>query len=658
MCTENYDPMYPDQPVADRYLPVWAKQPAFAGKPAFIWADDDAAAAGGATPPRNALTYSQLNATVERMACNLLAVIRRRDTVLVLASPGLRLVELLFACQRAGLTAVPVIPPDPANSGGPAHAHLLRAVTQTRPKVAVADACYIDDVMKLAAGAVKPGRLASLRSLQWLAVDELEREGGHGPAAAGYVGCGPKDVYLIQYTSGATGVPKPVMVTAGSAAHNLRAMRKAYDLHPGSVVVSWLPQYHDCGLMFLLLTVVAGATCVLTSPDAFVRRPRLWLELVSEFRATCTPVPSFALPLVLRRGRGRGRSANGRRPPLELGSLLNLILVNEPIYKSSVDEFVEVFGRDGLRSTSISPSYGLAENCTFVSTAWRSWCCSDLPPYKKLLPSARLSPPSSVQDEAAQEIEIVVVDEDTGELVEDGVEGEIWVSSPSNASGYLGHPSASREVFCARVPAAGGVCFVRTGDRGVVKGAERYLYVVGRSADVISLDGGRRRVHAHYIETAAFGSAPDRLRGGCLAAFTMSASASASHADVAVVADLQSGSGGDHRALCEGIRMAVWREVGVRVGWVALVGGGAVPKTTSGKVRRGAAREKLLAGKLPVVFEARYDGSEDALSGVGEEEEEMAEKSAASWTAGESGETDMAPAYGSASRRLRLQSFL
>ncbi|KAL6609437.1 hypothetical protein ACP70R_039406 [Stipagrostis hirtigluma subsp. patula] len=651
MCTENYDPCYPDQPVADRYLPVWAKLPAFAGKPAFIWADDD-----GAATPRAALTYSQLNAAVERMACNLLAGLRRGDTVLVLASPGLRLVKLLFACQRAGLTAVPVVPPDPARSG-PAHAHLLRAVSQTRPKAAVADAGYIDAVMSLAAGAGEPGRLASvLRSLRWLAVDELEREGGHGPAAAGYVGCGPKDVYLIQYTSGATGVPKPVMVTAGSAAHNVRAARKAYDLHPGSVVVSWLPQYHDCGLMFLLLTVVAGATCVLTSPDAFVRRPRLWLELVSEFRATCTPVPSFALPLVLRRG--RGRSANGRQPSLELGSLLNLILVNEPIYKSSVDEFVEAFGRDGLRATSISPSYGLAENCTFVSTAWRSQCYHDLPPYKKLLPSAKLSAPSSVQDEA-REIVIVVVDEGTGELVEDGVEGEIWVSSPSNASGYLGHPSASREVFCARVPRAAGACFVRTGDRGVVKGAERYLYVVGRSADVIALNGGRRHVHAHYIETAAFGSAPDRLRGGCVAAFRTPASAwSPSQADVAVIAELQNGSGGDHRALCEGIRMAVWREVGARVGWVALVGGGAVPKTTSGKVRRGAAREKLLAGKLRVVCEARYDGSEGALSGVGEEEEEMAAKSAASWMAGESGERDMAPAFGSACRRLRLQSFL
>ncbi|XP_066361855.1 uncharacterized protein [Miscanthus floridulus] len=669
MCTENYDVCYPDQPVVDRYLPVWAKLPAFAAKPAFIWADDDAAST------RTALTYAQLDAAAGRMARNLLgtvASLRRGDAVLVLASPGLRLVKLLFACQRAGLTAVPVVPPDPARFDGPAHAHLLHAVSQVRPTAAVADAGYIDSVAKTVASSVAAAggdnaraRLAAmLGSLRWLAVDELERERGCNGPEAPYVGCGSDDVYLIQYTSGATGVPRPVVVTAGSAAHNVRAARKAYDLHPGSVIVSWLPQYHDCGLMFLLLTVVAGATCVLAAPGAFLRRPRLWLELVSEFRATCTPVPSFALPLVLQRGRGHRRE---QRRSLQLGSLRNLILINEPIYKSCVDEFMEAFCSHGLRATSVSPSYGLAENCTFVSTAWRRSECSSarLPFYMKLLPSARLSPPPSGANEVP-EIEIAVVDEDTGEPVEDGVEGEIWVSSPSNASGYLGHPSATREVFCARVPGRAGACFVRTGDRGVVKGAERYLYVVGRSADVIAIDdngGERRRVHAHYVETAAFGSAPDRLRGGCVAAFATSSTPwpPSRTGVVAVLAELQKGSagGGDHRGLCDGIRAAVWREEGVSVGLVVLVDGGVVPKTTSGKLRRGAAREMLAAGKLRVVFEARYDDGNGPVAAVLAEEEEMAAKAAASWLAGEGGETGMATeAFGSASRRLRLQSFL
>ncbi|CAM0953585.1 unnamed protein product [Alopecurus aequalis] len=661
MATENYNPCYPDQPVVHRYLPVWARLPAFGAKPAFVWADDDDAATGAMS--YSALTYSQLDVAVVRMASGLLGKVRRGDTVLVLASPGLRLVKLLFACQRAGLTAVPVIPPDPSRPG-PAHAHLLRAVSQTRPSAAVADARYISSVAA-ASGTIA----ATLTGLRWMSVEELELEGGEAGGVmsdkAGRTGCGLDDPYLIQYTSGATGVPKPVVVTAGSAAHNVRAARRAYDLGPASVIVSWLPQYHDCGLMFLLLTVVSGATCVLAAPDAFLRRPRLWLELISEFRATCTPVPSFALPLVLKRGVRRSASAHGSHRPVQLGSLRNLILINEPIYKASVDEFIAQFARDGLRAGSISPSYGLAENCTFVSTAWRSTSgrADDLPSYKNLLPSARLSS-SSVAPREAPEIEIAVVDEETGELVADGVEGEVWVSSPSNASGYLEHPSASLKTFCARVPGmAGSSCFVRTGDRGVIARAERYLYIVGRSVDVVIVSRNAvesRRVHAHYIETAAFGSAPDRLRGGCIAAFT--APAIASSEQMCVVAELQKVDNGrvDHRSICDRIRRAVWEAESVRVGRVVLVQSGTMPKTTSGKVRRGAAREKMVAQKFPVVFEVLYeDGDgEGSVRGARDDDGAMEDRCAASRVAGEDGAPAMATAFGRASGRLPARSFL
>ncbi|TVU02573.1 hypothetical protein EJB05_51983, partial [Eragrostis curvula] len=655
MSTENYDPYYPDQPVVDQYLPVWASQHAFGHKPAFIWADDDDRRSGG-TSSYTALTYSQLNAAVQRMARNLLETVSRGDTVLLLASPGLRLVKLIFACQRAGLVAVPVIPPDPSKLGtsaaGEAHRHLIRAVSQTMPSAAVADAGYIDTVMK--------SLVSTLKSLRWVPVCRLESRPSSVTVAddnagrAGYGGCGPGETYLIQYTSGATGAPKPVVVTAGAAAHNVRAARKAYDLHPGSVVASWLPQYHDCGLMFLLLTVVSGATCVLASPAAFLRRPRLWLELVAEFGATCTPVPSFALPLVLKRGRRRSDPEHGARP-LQLGTLRNLILVNEPIYKSSVDEFIREFGPAGLDASAVSPSYGLAENCTFVSTAWRGTetkIRSDrmsLPSYKKLLPSARLQSPAQETDE----IEIVVVNGDTGEPVEDGVEGEIWISSPSNASGYLRLPSASREAFRASLRGRAGTSFVRTGDCGVVRGTERYLYVLGRSADAIAING-QRRVHAHYIETAAFDSSPDCLRGGCVAAFATSPSS------LVVVAELQKGKGHTQLSnICDGIRRAVWKEEGIRVGSIMLVESGGLPKTTSGKLRRGSAREKLLAGELPKVFVAHY--AEHAVVSTSawlQNGSTEMDECRTSWVVPQAGGEMVVMASGNASQRVRLQSSL
>ncbi|KAJ6412141.1 hypothetical protein OIU84_005243 [Salix udensis] len=223
-----------------------------------------------------------------------------------------------------------------------------------------------------------------------------------------YNGCRPNELYLIQYTSGATGIPKPVLVTAGAAAHNVKVARKAYDLYPNTVIVSWLPRYHDCGLQFLLLTIISGATSVLTS------------------------------------GVDKG---------------------TQPI-----------------------------KNGTFVSTAWRGNCSNGesfphIPSHNKLLPCARLAS----QREEEEDMDIIVVDEDTCELVVDGMEGEIWVSSPSNCSG----------------------------DRGIIKREERFLYVTGRCSDVIKLPNNQE-THPHFIETAAQNSCQNFLRGGCLAAFEMS----------------------------------------------------------------------------------------------------------------------------------------
>ncbi|RVX05693.1 Long-chain-fatty-acid--AMP ligase FadD26 [Vitis vinifera] len=502
---ENYDPYFPDQPVVDLYLPVWANLPAFRSKAAFIWAED------GAT-----LTYAQLNSSAQSISAKILHRLKGGDTVVILCSPGLELVEIILGAKEL-----------------------------TKPKAAIAQHGFIAAVKRYVSSSVSDKRLCEL--LQ-----------------------GAEEMYLVQFTSGATGIPKPVLVTAGAAAHNVRTARKAYHLHPNSVIASWLPQYHDCGLMFLLLTIVSGATCVLTSPMAFVNRPRLWLELISEYKATCTPVPSFALPLVVKRG-----GIDKGTLPINLWSLKNLIIINEPIYRESVEEFVNAFLPFGLNPACISPSYGLAENCTFVSTAWRN------------------------NDE--EEMDILVVNEETQEPVEDGIEGEIWVSSSSNASGYLDHPSLTRYVFLGRLSNKVSSCFVRTGDRGIVKGEERYLFITGRSSDMIELQSGEQ-IHPHYIETAAYNSCQKFLRGGCLAAFKISRT-------VVLVAEMQRREEETRilKIICEGIREAVLREEKIGIGLVVLAKAGCVPKTTSGKIQRWATKDKLIGGKMKVVMEMQFE---------------------------------------------------
>ncbi|XP_025886661.2 uncharacterized protein [Solanum lycopersicum] len=518
---------------------------------------------------------------------------------------GLEFVEVIFGCQRAGVLAVPISPPHPSFSSGNWH-HLLRVVSQTRPKVAIAQREYIKHVEKYVATSSNKKLSEALKKIRWISTEDLKGKKMKMQVEnvnVGYNGCNVDDVYLIQYTSGTTAIPKPVLVTAGSAAHNVRVARKAYDLHPSTVVVSWLPQYHDCGLMFLLLTIVSGATCVLTSPNTFVNRPRIWLELISEFKATCTPVPSFALPLVLKRGHTEATVTGTVNNPISMLSLMNLIIVNEPIYNDSIEEFVEVFRPFGLNPLAISPSYGLAENGTFVSTSWRSSKFNKFSTYKKLLPSARL-------DEDQVDIEILVVNEDTNEIVEDGIEGEIWISSPSNAIGYLAHPSLTQQVFNATLKNRAGKCYVRTGDRGVIEGEERFLYVIGRYSDVIKLSNGQE-IHPHYLETLAYNSCPNFLRGGCVAAFEMSESEDTSV--VAVVAEVQSKGEIESdmflKQICEGIRKTILKEEGVGIGLVVLVKFGNVPKTTSGKIQRWLAKYKFEKSQMNIIMQMKFDNN-------------------------------------------------
>ncbi|KAM6544289.1 hypothetical protein CsatB_008736 [Cannabis sativa] len=612
---ENYDPYFPDQPVVDLYLPIWANLPAFRSKPAFTWVDQDGPPNG--PPTTSFLTYYQLNDSVQSISSQLLLVpLKRGETVVVLCSPGLELVEIIFGCQRAGLLTVPISPPDPTSDN--CH-HLIRVLSQTNPKAAIAHQTYITKVHQfMTSSSSATSKLASLlKKLKWISTQHVKQYSKTTSlklfdSGLSYKGCNAEDVYLVQYTSGTTGIPKPVLVKAGSAAHNVRTARRAYDLHPNSVIVSWLPQYHDCGLMFLLLTIVSGATCVLTSPMSFVKRPKLWLDLISHFKATCTPVPSFALPLVIKRG--INNIEKGQRCPIiiNLSSLRNLIIINEPIYKSTVEEFVNMFRPFGLNPCSISPSYGLAENCTFVSTSWEP-SSSNYPTHNNLLPSAKLAPlQESNNYEELEDMEIVIVNEETLEPVEDGTEGEILVSSPSNASGYLGHPSLTHEVFHGRLRNKLGRCFVRTGDRGVVKEKERFLFVTGRCLDVIRLRNGinNKEIHPHYIENSAYKTCTKFLRGGCLAAFKVGEV-------ITVVGEvlITRESDDDQKEIssnilikiCEGVREGVMKEnEGIEVGLVVLVKSGCVPKTTSGKVQRWLAKQKLIGGGMSVVMEMPF----------------------------------------------------
>ncbi|XP_034931891.1 uncharacterized protein [Populus alba] len=485
---ENYDPSFPDQPVVDLYLPLWANLPSFRSKPAFIWAEDGS---NGATK-NSTITYAQLNESVHSISTQLLTQLQRGDTVVILRSPGLELVEIIFGCQRAGLLCIPVFPPDPSFTKENYH-HLVRVLSQTKPKAAITHHDYIARVQRYISLSSDNHKLAEmLQKLTWISTSDIkDKKVSSNMGSLPYKSCRPNELYLIQYTSGATGIPKPVLVTAGAAAHNVRVARKAYDLYPSSVIVSWLPQYHDCGLQFLLLTIISGAT-----------------------------IPSFSLPFVIKRG-----GVDKGTQPISLWSLKNLIIINEPIYKAS----------HGEATAAMLLAFHTTSSCHVQGL---------------LCPR-----------EEEEDMDIIVVDEETCELVVDGTEGEIWVSSPSNCSGYLGYPSLTREIFQARLRNKVSRCFVRTGDRGIVKGEVALLHL---------------RCQALYIVLVAEIQRHEK--------------------DVKVL-----------KQICEWAKKAVLKEEKVEIGLMVLVESGSVPKTTSGKIQRWAAKDILIRGKMSVVMEMQFE---------------------------------------------------
>jgi acyl-coenzyme A synthetase/AMP-(fatty) acid ligase len=225
---ENYDPSFPDQPVVDQYLPVWARLPAFKSKPAFIWAEDYLN-----TISTTHLTYEQLNTSVDIISTQLLFPLQRGDTVLILCSPGLDLVKVIFGCQRAGLLTVPIVPPHPSFTNEKNYHRLIRIISQTKPKAAIAHPNYISTIQQYITSSHNKNKLAQmLQTLLWISTEDIKNNNINSNSNLySYNGRKPDEVYLVQYTSGATGIPKPVLVTTGSAAHNVRTARKAYDLH-------------------------------------------------------------------------------------------------------------------------------------------------------------------------------------------------------------------------------------------------------------------------------------------------------------------------------------------------------------------------------------------------------------------------------------------
>ncbi|MFI6323038.1 amino acid adenylation domain-containing protein [Nonomuraea sp. NPDC050556] len=474
------------------------------------------------------VSYGEL----DRRARNIAALLQERggrgQRVVLLYPPGPDYVAAFFGCLYAGAIAVPAYPP-------------LEERQMPRLLAIVADC---DPAVVLTVSAFRGLAQGSLASLTWLETD------GYGEAEPSLVAAGPEDVAFLQYTSGSTGTPKGVMVTHGNLLHNSAMIKERFEHTGESRGVIWLPPYHDMGLIGgILQPIYAGFPVTLMSPLDLLRRPYLWLKAVSRFGGTTSGGPNFAYDLCAR------KVTEEERAGLDLSSWRVAFDGAEPVRTETIDRFCAAFEGSGFRREAFYPCYGLAE-ATLIVTGGR---VSDVAVTASHEGRTHVSCGTSAGDQS------VVVDAADGEV------GEICVRGPSVAAGYWGNPAESAAVF------GGG--YLRTGDLGFLRDGE--LFVTGRIKDVLIVRGVN-----HYpddIERTAAEAHP-ALRPGCGAAFQSG--------DRLVLAfELDPRADADPAQITRAVRQAVFAAHGLHLDEVVLLAKGAIPKTSSGKVRRSACRD-------------------------------------------------------------------
>jgi acyl-CoA synthetase (AMP-forming)/AMP-acid ligase II len=526
-----------------------------------------------AAPSR--LDYEVLGERARAIAAVLAATAPPGARVLLLFAPGLPFIEAFSGVVVAGLVAVPTYPP--TSSIELWARRVDHVLSDCRPEVVFTTSDLLD------LREVGP----ELSALPWIAIDTIDaRQGGRWRPAR----VRSNDTALIQYTSGSTGAPKGVELSHQCLLANQRVLAEAFRLHADSVVVSWLPMYHDMGLLGCVLNPIhQGCDAVLMSPITFLEQPGAWLRAFHDYRGTCGGAPNFAYDVCSRRVSKEERAA------LDLSSWEIAFCGAEPIRAETLQRFAERFEPCGFRADALLPCYGLAESSLFVTGVPLG-----VTPRVK---TTRLDPsqPPVVSVGRPTEGHVVrIVDPETREPVPDGACGEIWIQGPSVARGYWGRDSGTDGVFDA-MTASGEGPYLRSGDLGMAIDGD--LYVTGRIKEVLILNG--RNIYPTDIESAAQES-DQRLRPGCGAAFSMVWDG----AEGAVLVQEVRESADSLDEVSTRIRSTVASRAGVVLRELALVPPRTVPKTTSGKLQRLECRLRYTSGQLPVTHLWRASRSE------------------------------------------------
>nr|WP_312371997.1 AMP-binding protein [Delftia acidovorans] len=555
-----------------------------------------------------AASYEALYGRAASLAQALAARQARGSRVLLMYEAGIDFVVAFWACVQAGMVAVPVPLPKPNRS--------LRWYEHIVQDAQIA--CVLGEGALQARLAAALQASAPLRALAWLA----EEQGGH-PALAPVAARGD-DLVLLQYTSGSTGAPKGVRVSHRNLLANEAMIQSRWGNHAASVIVSWLPHFHDMGLIGKILqSLYVGAELVLMPPAAFIQRPARWLEAISRHRGSNSGAPNFAYEACLRDIDERQLAG------LDLSSWQVAWSGAEPVRARTLQAFARRFAACGLRAEALSGSYGLAEATLMVTSAHpgptpllRVDAAALQRGRLQVLERAQPGQPGlDCADGDAwlagcgpwmPDHRLRIVDPATGAPRADGEVGEVWFAGASVSDGYWGQAQASQQACHARLADAAGDAtpYLRTGDLGFIdpgnEGAGQ-LYIVGRIKDMLVIRGVNHAPQdiEHSVARCDEAFMPD----GC-AAFSVVADG---QEQLVVVQELRRSHMRqvDGAALLRRVREAVAARHALQLFALCLIAQAHLPKTTSGKVQRQLCRTLFLEDRLDCAYAWRR-GAVDA----------------------------------------------
>ncbi|MEO1198405.1 MAG: fatty acyl-AMP ligase, partial [Pseudomonadota bacterium] len=528
-----------------------------------------------------------LAARTRAIAARLESVTKRGDPVLLVFQPGLDFLAAFMACLWTARLAVPINPPR--------RNRLLDRLVAVADDSGAQVALHADDLT----GSVSfwRGDSQSLSTIDWLNVDTMADDPGSGPASVE-----PGDPAFIQYTSGSTSLPKGVVVTHRNLTDDMDRMADVWAIDGDTVMVTWMPAFHDLGLIFgLLQPLYSGCATIQMAPNTFLQRPGLWLEAITTYRGTHTAGTGLAYELCCR------RIPEDQRQAYDLSSLKMAMIGAEPINPETMDRFAAAFEAQGFRYDIFAPAFGLAES-TLAATG---------NPTGAVPLSVQLDGGALERDEVRQvpaeapnsrrfvgcgralrDVPIAIVDPTTTRRQPADRVGEVWIGGPTIANGYWGRERETVETFGVPMRDENSdIGYLRTGDLGTMIDGE--LYITGRLKDLIILNGAN-----HYpqdIERVAQ-TAHSALRHDNGAAFSVFDDHRGEL--VVLVQELERTRRRDDPApIFSAIAQAVWRELEIPMGAIVLVDPGSLLRTSSGKLQRSANRQAYLGGKLRVIAE-------------------------------------------------------